>query len=132
MNMLIRIKAQNGNVCESVKLGEQQRQQFEASRSDTFYNVTKKEVRNMKSGFIIEKFENTNYRIKFVFTFLADIHVRAEYGVVSKRTDPESLHEEAPIDIIKQCMECVKGEVNFVKVICDDTDVFFLLTAYMF
>ena len=115
VNMLIGIKAQNGNVCESIKLGEQQCQQFEASWSDAFYNVTKKEVRTIKSGFIIEKFENTNYRIKFVFTFLADIHVRA---------DPESLHEEAGIDIIKQCTECVKGEVNFVKVICDDTDAF--------
>ena len=84
------------------------------------------------SKYLIEKLENTNYRINFVVTFLTDIPVRVENGVVSKRTDPECLHEEALINIIKQCMACVKDKVNFVKVIYDDTNVFVLLTVYVF
>ena len=49
-----------------------------------------------------------------------------------KTADLKSLHEEADINIIKQCLGCIKVEVNWVKVICDDTDVFVLLTVYVF
>ena len=46
VNMHTGIKVQNSNVYESVKLGEQQRQQFE----DSWPDVMKKSVRTMKSG----------------------------------------------------------------------------------
>ena len=41
------------------------------------------------------------------------------------------MHEEADINIIKQCIACVKVEVNCIK-ICDGTDIFVLLTVYVF
>ena len=50
VNIYTGIKFENSNVYESLKLGEQQRQQFEASWSGGFYNVIKKEVRTMKFG----------------------------------------------------------------------------------
>ena len=42
------------------------------------------------------------------------------------------MQEEVDINIIKQCMAYVKDEVNCVKVICGNTDVFPLLTVYLF
>ena len=51
----------------------------------------------------------------------------AENSVVSKRPDLESLDEEADINIIKKYVACIKDEVN-----CGDTDVFVLLTVYVF
>ena len=65
-------------------------------------------------------------------TFSEDNPVQIENGLNSKRTDLKSLHEEADINIIKQDISFVKDKVNCVKVICDDTDVFVLLTAYVF
>ena len=50
VNIYTEIKVQKSNVYESIKLGEQQCQQLEASLPDGFYNVIKKEVRAMKSG----------------------------------------------------------------------------------
>ena len=50
VNIYTGIKVENSNVYESVKLGEQQRQQFEDNWPDGFYNVIKNEVRTMKSG----------------------------------------------------------------------------------
>ena len=65
-------------------------------------------------------------------TFSEDNPVQTENGLNSKRTDLKSLHEEADINIIKQGISFVKDKVNCVKVICDDTDMFVLLTAYVF
>ena len=84
------------------------------------------------SKYLIKKLENTSYSSKFVVTFSEDIPVHVENGVVSKREDLKRLHEEADVNIIKQCMACVKDEVHCVKVICDDTDVFALLTVSVF
>ena len=56
--------------------------------------------------------------------------VQAENWVVSKRADLKSLDEESDINIIKQRQVAwVKDEVNCVSVICDDTDVYVLLTV---
>ena len=65
-------------------------------------------------------------------TFSDDNPVQTENGVKSKRTDLKSLHEEADINIIKHGMSFAKDKVNCVKVICGDTDVFVLLTPYLF
>ena len=43
-------------------------------------------------------------------TFSEDIPVHVENSVVPKRVDLKSLHKEADINIIKQCMACVKDE----------------------
>ena len=68
--------------------------------------------------YLIEMLQNTNSP------------VQAENWVVSKRADLKSLDEEADINIIKQRhVACVKDEVNCVSVICDDTDVYVLLTV---
>ena len=58
--------------------------------------------------------------------------VQVEKGVVSKRTNLKIFHLVADINIIKQCMACFKDEVNCVKTICDDNDIFVLLTVYVF
>ena len=50
VNTYTGITVQNSNIYESVKLGEEQRQQSEAKWPDGFSNVIKKEVRTMKSG----------------------------------------------------------------------------------
>ena len=75
--------------------------------------------------------ENTNYRSKFVVTFSEDIN-----NVVSKRAVLKSLNENSDINIIKQYMACVKykrwSKLCNVNLICDDTDVFVLLTVYVF
>ena len=49
-----------------------------------------------------------------------------------ERTYLKSLHGEADISIIKQFMASIKDEVNCLNVNCDDTDVFFFLTVYVF
>ena len=91
----------------------------------------KEQIIDIISKWLKEKLENTNYRRKFVITFSGDIPVQVENSVVTKRTNLKSLHE-ADINITKQCMACVKDETNGVKVICDDANVFFLLTVYLF
>ena len=50
VNIYTGIKVENSHVYESVKLSEQQHQQFEAIWPDGFYNVIKKEVTTMKYG----------------------------------------------------------------------------------
>ena len=40
-------------------------------------------------------------------TFSEDIPIQVEIGVVSSRNDLQSLHEEADINIIKQCICCI-------------------------
>ena len=82
------------------------------SKEDTILSTGNKvQIIDIISKYLIEKLENTNYRINFVVAFSTDIPVRVENGVVSKRTDPECLHEEAVINIIKQRMACVKDKV---------------------
>ena len=68
----------------------------------------KVQIIDIISKHLIEKLENTNYRSTFVVIFFEDIPVQAENGVLSKRTDLKSLHQEADINIIKQCMACIK------------------------
>ena len=87
----------------------------------------KVQIIDIISKYLIKKLENTSYRSKFVVTFSEDIPVHVE-----KRADLKSLHEEADINIIKQCTPCIKNEVNCVKVICDNSDVFVLLTVFVF
>ena len=88
----------------------------------------KMQIIDIISKYLIEKLENPNYE-HFQKIY---IPVQAENGVAFKRTDLKSVHEKLTfINIIKQCMACVKLEVNCVKVICDDTDVFVLLTVYV-
>ena len=60
------------------------------------------------SKYLTEKLENTNYRSKFIATFSEDITVQVENGVVSERTDLQSLHEEADIKVFKQCIALLK------------------------
>ena len=43
----------------------------------------------------------------------------------------KSSHEEADAKIVKQCMSCAMEKNRCTKVICEDTDVFVLLTAYV-
>ena len=50
VNIYSGIKVENSNAYESVKLGEHQRQQCEASWPDGFYNIIKMDVRTKKSG----------------------------------------------------------------------------------
>ena len=91
------------------------------SKEDTMLSTGNKvQIIDIISKYLIELLNNTNNP------------VQAENGVVSKRTDLESLHQEADIIIIKKCTACVKDEVKCVKVICGDTDVFVLLTVYVF
>ena len=83
--------------------------------------LSKEDATLSTSKYLIEMLQNTNSP------------VQAENWVASKRTDLKSLDEEADINIIKQQqVACVKDEVNCVTVICDDTDVFVLLTVYVF
>ena len=63
---------------------------------------------------------------------MEDISVQVEIGVVSKRSNLKGLHEEADINNINQCMEFVKDEEDCVKIICDNIDIFVLLTVYVF
>ena len=68
----------------------------------------KVQIIDIISKHLIEKLENTNYRSTFVVIFFEDIPVQAEIGVLSKRTNLKSLHQEADINIIKQGMACIK------------------------
>ena len=103
------------------------------SREDTMLSTGNKvQISDIISKYLIKKLENTTYRCKFVVTFLEDILVHIQNDVVSKKADLKSLHQEADINIIKQCMACVKDEVNCVKVIYDDTDLFVMLTVFVF
>ena len=81
--------------------------------------LSKEDAMLSASKYLIDMLKNTNSP------------VQAENWVVSKRTDLKSLDEEVDINIIKQHVACVKDEVNCVTVICEDTDVFVLLTVYV-
>ena len=100
-------------------------------KEDTMLSTGNKvQIMSIISRYLIKKLENTSYRRTFVVTFSENIS--SIFAVASKREDFKKLHEEADINIIKQCMACVKDEVHCVKVICDDTDVFALLTVSVF
>ena len=89
----------------------------------------KAQIINIISKYLIEKLQIPSFRGKFVITFPEDIPVQAENNV-SKRTDLKSLYAEGD-KIIKQCITCVKHEINHLKVICDNTDIFVMLTVYV-
>ena len=80
----------------------------------------------------MESLEGTSYRSKFVVTFLENIPRQAQNGIVSARRDLKSVHEEDDINIVKQCISCLNDGSICIKIICDDTDVFVLLTVYVF
>ena len=79
------------------------------------------------SKYLIEKLENTNYRNIFERYSCSDRKLCCVQENRSKKCA-----READINIIKQRTACVKLEVNCVKVICDDTDVFVLLGVSVF
>ena len=88
---------------------------------------SKMQIIDIISKYLIEKLENTNYRKMF-----------GRYSCSSRKlccvqkNRSKKCAQEADINIIKQRMARVKLEVNCVKVICDDTDIFFLLIVYVF
>ena len=43
----------------------------------------------------------------------------------------QEITEEADVNIAKQCVSCAMENNRCIKVICEDTDVFVLLTAYI-
>ena len=72
-----------------------------------------------------------SFKTQIIETFSEDIPVQAESGVVSKRTDPKCLHKRLILTLSNNAWY-VKLEINWVKVISDGTDVFVLLTVYVF
>ena len=51
-------------------------------------------------------------------------------GVLIQRRDLKTSHEEADVIIPQQVVSIANQEFNSISVICDDTDVFLLLTYY--
>ena len=79
------------------------------------------------SKHLIEKLENTNYRNIF-----GRYSCSGRKWCCVQENRSKKCAREADINIIKQRMACVKLEVNCVKVIYDDTDVFVLLGVNVF
>ena len=72
--------------------------------------------------------ETTNYRSKFA---VGRYSCSGTKRCCVEENRSESLHEEADINI-RPCMACFKDEVNCLKIICADSDIFVLLTVYVF
>ena len=64
---------------------------------------------------------------KLVLTVSNPVHVEINRGVVIKRQDIKTTHEEADIMIVQQVAEV---KVKKVLVVADDTDIFVLLLLF--
>lgn len=89
------------------------------------------QVIDIVSKYIIELLSINHFLKKFVVTFSEPTPIQVVRGVVEPRDDLKSFHEEADVNIIRQCLQCAEEGGTPIKVICDDTDVFILLTAYV-
>ena len=87
----------------------------------------KRQVIEMLIQYLIENVHNTN---ELVITCAQPDPVTLQAGKVSIRHDLHNTHEEADVMIINQLLVLVNGGVSHIRVICDDTDVFILLTYY--
>lgn len=64
---------------------------------------------------------------RFVVTCL-ETHTQVQEGVIILRNGFKSSHEEVEDNIVRQCMSCAMEKNQFIKVICEGTNVFVLLT----
>ena len=51
-------------------------------------------------------------------------------GIAINRNDFKSFYEEADVIIVQQMLELATNGINFINILCDDTDVFALLLYY--
>ena len=92
----------------------------------------KVQIVDLISTFLIEKFKLTCFSNRFVVTFSEFTPVQVQLGVVIPRSDLYSTHEEADVNIVRQCFSCIDEGATRVKVLCDDTDVFILLMVFSY
>ena len=92
----------------------------------------KVQIVDLISTFLIEKFKLTCFSNRFVVTFSEFTPVQVQLGVVIPRSDLYSTHEEADVNIVRQCFSCIDEGAKRVKVLCDDTDVFILLMVFSY
>ena len=69
-------------------------------------------------------------RHRLVVTGSACIPQEVNMGVLIQRRDLKTSHEEADVIIPQQVVSIANQEFNSISVICDDIDVFLLLTYY--
>ena len=58
------------------------------------------------------------------------VPIEVKFGNIKPRPDMKVLHEEADVIIVKQVMYLAERNIDCIRVICDDTDVFVLLLHY--
>ena len=95
-------------------------------------SANKVQLIDLISRYIIEKLRCVTFHGRFIVTFSDPTPVQVEGGIATPRTDLRTTHEEADVNIIRQCLSCIEDGAKCVKVLCDDTDVFILLTVYAF
>ena len=91
----------------------------------------KVQIIDIVSQYIVEMLSINRFKKKFVVTFSEPTPIQVEDGIITPRKDLESTHEEADVNMIMQCMKCAEEGKSPIKVICDDTNVFVLLTSYV-
>ena len=91
----------------------------------------KTQVIDIVSKFIIHLLSINRFTKRFVVTFPEPTPIQVEDGVTISRDDLKTFHEEADVNIIRQCLKCAEEGMSPIKIISDDTDVFVLLTSYV-
>ena len=77
---------------------------------------------------IVEAVVPRGYQSKLIITGQEESHVEiAPGGVVIKREDLKTTHEEADAIVVAQAIYAAKVEGKLVVVVADDTDVYILL-----
>ena len=95
-------------------------------------SANKVQLIDLISRYIIEKLRCVTFHGRFIVTFSDPTPIQVEGGIATPRTDLRTTHEEADVNIIRQCLSCIEDGAKCVKVLCDDTDVCILLTVYAF
>ena len=95
-------------------------------------SANKIQLIDLISRYLIEKLEYVTFPRRFIVTFSDPMPIQVEGGIATPGDDLRRTHGEADINLIRLYLSCVEDEAECVKVLCDDADVFVLLTVYAF
>ena len=85
---------------------------------------------NIICEYLVKKVAERMTSKRLIVTGSEDIPQEVHAGVLIKRVDLRTTHEEADVIMIQQCVTAVEEGAKCVKLICDDTDVFVLLVHF--
>ena len=79
---------------------------------------------------LIQKAQDEPNEHSLVITFTESVPVVIQGGIVFRRQDLMTCHEEADVIIIQQMVKAAESGVKRINIVCADTDVFVLLLHF--